>query len=136
MAFLPGRNGYFRFDTLAFTPYTSSVDVERTVAALDTSVFGNPFTQFVEGLQDVKITAAMFFDNGTAVTGQDAILAAALQGGAKRWDYMPEGSATGRLLISGTAILTQYKITGPVNAPIAVAMALQNSGTVTRSLAA
>lgn len=136
MAFLQGRNGYFRIGNKSFTPFTSSVEVDQTVGALDTSVYGVNFTQFITGLQDVKLAVTMLFDNGTAATDMDATLTDLLRVDNTRWDYMPEGSATGRMLLSGSGILTQYKIAGPAGGVVGVNIALQNSGTVTRSLAA
>lgn len=136
MAFIASRNAYVRIGSKNVSPFSSNFDMKQTVGALDTTVYGVNYTQFISGVEDVKIDMTMLFDNGTAATDLDATLESLLRTDGVRWDIMPEGSATGRILYSGSGIVTAKNMAGPVAGVVGMTVSLQNSGTVTRSLAA
>ena len=136
MAKITARNAYIRLGNRDFSGDANSVDFPRTVAMTDVSAFGNNFTQWVEGLQDGKLTVNAWWDNGTAAADMDATLNGFLQGGLTRYDFAPAGSATGRIAYSGSAFLTTYGINNVVAGAVAASIALQGNGSVTRSLLA
>ena len=136
MAKISARNCYFTFAGRSYQADLNNVDLNITVEAQDVSVFGTPFKQYVDGLQDGQVAFAGWWDAATAATNMDASLYTQLRNGTLLWELMPQGSASGRILYQSNGVLTGYKVTSPLSGAVAAAMSIQSSGSVTRSIAA
>jgi hypothetical protein len=128
MAFIHGKNTHLTYGTVNLSPYLNSVDFPRGAATAETTVFGVNATQFVGGLVDTTITASGLFDSAVV-----SALGAYIGSTAQSFIYGPAGSATTNPKVTGSALLTQYQVTGGVADAVGLSLSWQVSGTVTDS---
>lgn len=126
MAFVHGKNTHLTYGTINLSPYLNSVDFPRGAATADTTVFGVNATQFVGGLVDSTITASGLFDQAVVSS-----LGAYIGSTAQTFAYGPAGTSSGAPKVTGSALLTQYQITGGVADAVGLSLSWQVSGTVT-----
>jgi hypothetical protein len=129
MAFTHGKNTYLAFGTINLSPYLNSVDRSRGAATAETTVFGVPATQFVNGIVNTTFTCTGLFDQAVVSS-----VIAAVGGTAQTIVYGPAGSATGSPKESVQGLLIDYGITGAVADAVAMSLNWQASGTVTDSV--
>lgn len=135
--FRHGKNTVFKFGTSGTpaTPvdYSTSMDevgFPRSVDTGETTTFGvtGSAKTYVVGLVDGTISFSGKFDATT-----DAGIAGILGFDTPvSFEYGPEGSTTGRVKYSGSAILTSYEVTGQVGDVVSAKGEFQITGPVTR----
>jgi hypothetical protein len=62
MAFVHGKDTYFKVASTDLSTYINSVSVSRTADTAETSAFGSSTKSFVSGLRDATITVSGMFD--------------------------------------------------------------------------
>ena len=135
MAKQSARNCYVVYAGRDFSGDSNNVDLPFTVDTIAIPVFGINYKQYIDTLQDAKISIGAWWDNATAATDMDATLYTKLRGGTFPWTIIPQGSASGRISYSGQGILSEYSIAMPVEGATAAKLTIQNSGSITRALA-
>lgn len=131
MATTHGRLAQFTLSGNDFSANCNSITFERDNDTHDTTTFGATAHTYIAGLVDGKATIAGFWDKTVTVGSQKVFtsLVGLTAGGA--FVYGPEGSTTGNVKYSGTAILESYTESAPVADVITFTASLKISGAVT-----
>lgn len=100
----------------------------------ETTTFGvaGQAKTYIRGLNDAPFTISGFYDP-TATTGPDVVLSGlrtATTASAFAWS--PLGTATGAIKYTGSAFVTDYKVSSPVNNVVSFTVSLQCTGPLTR----
>jgi hypothetical protein len=109
------------------TEYATSVGIPVEVETAEVTTFNDDDKVYVTGLRDRTISIEGKWD-GTV----DGWLAGLLGGTARAWKVFPAGSASGRPVYSGSALLVSYEVTSEIGDAIGFSAEFQNSGAVTR----
>jgi hypothetical protein len=125
MPFVHGKDTYFKVASTDLSTYINSVSVSRTADTAETSAFGSSTKSFVSGLRDATITVSGMFDAAVYST------IAGWLGTSQTWEYGPAGSASGRVKVSGSGIVTSVELSSSVGEVVAANISIQVSGTVT-----
>lgn len=96
----------------------------------ETTGLGLTAKTYIVGLNDVKFTLKGQYDD-TATTGVWTVLQGIRGAGAKNFQYGPSGSATGSVKITGSAILTDLKLTSNTKDVVTIEASFQGSGDAT-----
>ena len=138
MAFHPGKDQYFTFNGLNLTnSLASEVKLSGSGDEFDASTIGGDWKRFLQGQSELNISATGLWDDGTAAGSLDAVLFANLNGGGtKLWEYMPAGSASGRILYKGNGFVKAYEIGAPVGDKVGFSVSIRAADTPARSIAA
>lgn len=138
MPFVHGRNAAFYLaDSGAtqrnLTAFLDNVDVSWDQDASETTTLGSSGRSYVQGLYTGTISLAGKWDN--AGTGTPDQWLSGLFGGTvtSAWVYAPNGSASGRPYETGSAVITNYTVTAPVDDVVTFSASLQATGTITRA---
>lgn len=133
MAFTHGKDSVFKLDNASgsltdISTYVNNVDFPETADVSETTTLGADNKTYIAGLKDATISLSGLWDATAdaifgAVVGQSATLS---------YEYIPEGTATGKIKYTGEAILTSYAISSPVGDAVGYSADLQVSGAVTR----
>ena len=135
MAFSHGKNAHFELGSAGtettlvdLSGFLNSVSFPESVDTGETTVFGDDSMTYVVGLKDSTISIEGRFD-----PTPDAQIAGAL-GNATPLDfeYGPAGTATGNPQYTGSAFVTSYEISSPVDDTVTFTAELQVTGDVTR----
>lgn len=136
MARVSGRGGYIALGGRNMSGDSRSINMPFQVDTYDATTFGFGWTQYVEGMRDVEITVDALWDTGTAATDLDATLWAMFGNGLYPWAVGPNGSASGKIIYSGTGYVTQFGVEIPVDGVVTANYTIKNSGSVTRTILA
>lgn len=131
MAVLNANNASFQITANEIGPYCNSIEFTRQNDVVDVTTFGNTGHKYTATLTDGGINIAGVWDK-TATVGSYTVLSAQvgdLDGAA--FIYGPEGSATGKVKYSGTAILDTYAESAPVADVVRFTATFKISGAVT-----
>lgn len=106
------------------------VNFPITLGTADTTAFGSAVRTFVVGIKNGTFSVSGMFDatNDGYFQGIYGLAGAPGQG----FIYGPEGTATGLVRYSGTAILTDYEVKGGVDAMVAISAKFQVTGAIAR----
>lgn len=135
MAFGGGTDAVFKVKDSAGTltdisAYVNTSGPNRTAGAYDTSVYGVGSKQYIAGLKDGRIPVGGPWDPTI-----DAVLAGILgHATLKDFEWYPQGTASGKVKYSGTAILVSYNTPAPVDGAVSFTGEFQISGNVTRAI--
>lgn len=135
MAFGHGKDADFYLTVSGterdLSAYLTSAGLPLALDQADVSAFGNDWKQYVAGLKDSAIPLEGNYDP----TPDGYIHTAFAAGTGCAWKYFPQGSATGRIYYTGTAVVTSYEISTDIGDAGKVSAELQNSGTISRGTA-
>lgn len=122
----------FTYNTKDVSPYLTDVSFERDNDTHDVTTFGSTAHSYIAGLVDGKITLNGLWDKTTLV-GTQTVFNAAIGGTAAGYAFIygPEGSTTGNVKYSGTAVVESYSESAPVADIVKVSVTLRISGAVT-----
>lgn len=113
-----------------FSGDLTSVELDQATAVAKSTGLGATDETFVIGLRDNKFSLKGLF-NDTATTGIYTVLSGDSQA-FKQAVYSPAGVTVGFVKITSTnTVITDLKITSPVNNVVTLDANLQNSGGVT-----
>lgn len=125
MAFVHGKDSYFKVASSDLSTYLNSVTVSRSADTADTTAFGSGTRSYVAGLKDATITVAGMFDATVYST------IAGWLGTSQTWEYGPAGSANGRVKVNGSGIITAVELGSAVGEVVTASITIQVSGAVT-----
>ena len=125
MAFVHGKDSYFKIASTDLSTYLNNVTVSRTADTADTTAFGSSTRSFIAGLKDATISVSGMFDASVYST------VAGWLGTSQTFEYGPAGSTAGRVKVSGSAIVTGVELASSVGEVVAANLTLQVTGTVT-----
>ena len=125
MAFVHGKDSYFKIASTDLSTYLNNVTVSRTADTADTTAFGSSTRSFSAGLKDATISVSGMFDASVYST------VAGWLGTSQTFEYGPAGSTAGRVKVSGSAIVTGVELASSVGEVVAANLTLQVTGTVT-----
>lgn len=132
MAFLSGKATSFLFGQYDLSTFLNTSDIDRTLAALDTTTYGAAGSSktYIAGLQDGKVSAGGLFDG--SATGIDTTLQPILAAGTiAPLTFTALGvAATGNAAKIIQAECTDYKVTSPVAGVVSLSATWQPSGGV------
>lgn len=126
MAFVHGKDSYFKIGSTDVTGYVTKVSFKPSSDTGGTTTFGLSSKTFLAGLKDCTIT----FDYNWDATLDAALYA--VYGAATTFEYGPAGSGGGSVKYSGACILTDYGGDSDVSNVVSGSGTLQVSGTVSR----
>lgn len=131
MAVLNANMASFQLTANEIGPYLDTITFTRNNDVVDVTTFGNTGHKYTATLTDGGISIAGVWDK-TATVGSYTVLVALvgdLDGAA--FIYGPEGSTSGKIKYSGTAILESYAESAPVADIVRVTASFKISGAVT-----
>lgn len=131
MAFSHGSDAYFGVDDSGATlrdlsAYLTSAGLPRSADVGEVSTMGVSSKQYIGGLKDATIPIEGPFDP-TVDGWLEGIL-----GVIRDFEYGPAGNASGQVKYSGTAILTSYEVSTPVDDAATFTGEFQVTGDITR----
>ena len=136
MAFVRGTSQYFVFNAVDLTAsLASEVKLGNAGGESDASTIGNNWQRFLQAQAGGQFSVSGVWDSGTAATGLDSTLFAALNGGGPRqYQYAPAGSASpsdGVNSYWGHGIVTAFEVGGAVGdkVPFSATIRLSDAGT-------
>lgn len=140
MAFAHGKNAllYYRitgdasnrFPKNNLSAYLTKTGLARKADVAEVSALGTNDKQYLNGMRDATFALDGWFDPVV-----DGWLAGEFGGTAQAFRYFPQGSATGRVYYSGSAILTDYTVDSDTGGAGAISGNLQTVGAITRTVA-
>ena len=101
--------------------------LERTVASLDTTTYGDSDNTYLAGLRDAKIPVSGLFSS-THANKLDPLLGSTA---LSSWVWAPFGTASGSKKYTGSAIITDLAYSAPVDDKVTAKFTLQCSGAIT-----
>jgi hypothetical protein len=125
VAFGHGKDTVFKLAGTDITAYLTKEDIKRMCATADTTTQGKSSKTFIAGLKDSSITLA-----GPLDPTSNTIFIAAL-GVSTSWEFAPQGTASGKVKITGTAFCTDYSTSSDVGSVVTVSVQLQGTGDIT-----
>jgi hypothetical protein len=137
MAFVHGKNAHFTIDDSGGTPrnlsaFLTEVTFPRQMDMAETSVFGNTYKTYIQGLGDASLSISGRWDP-TATTGPDAVLSGLIGAAtASDFSYGPAGDGSGAIEFTGSVYLTSYEISASINDVISFSAQFQMASQITR----
>lgn len=134
MAFEHGKGSVFKLDNSGGTltdisAYLNNVDFSRDIDTPESTVFGNNDRTYIAGLRGATISLTGFWESANA----DALIGTILgQVATLDWEYGPGGSASADIKYTGSAIVTNYSVSAPVDGIVTFTCDLQCTGAITR----
>ena len=128
MAFVHGSNSYISVDAVNISPYTDSVDHDRSVDTAETSAFGDDDKTFIAGLEDGRFGLGGHWD-ATA----DAALHGTFDGAVVEIIYGPAGNGSGAVSYTANCLVTGYSQSSPVGDKVTWRGTFQRTGALARS---
>lgn len=125
MPFVHGKDSYFKIASTDLSAYLNNVTVSRSADTADTTAFGSSTRSFVAGLKDATISVSGMFDATVYST------IAGWLGTSQTFEYGPAGSASGRVKVSGSGIITGVELGSAVGEVVTANITVQVSGAVT-----
>ena len=141
MAAQTGMNAYIVFDDVDISGDSRTVDFGRSVEALDVTTYGSGgYRDYLAGLIDAPITIDTVWNNATAAVDLDLLVHQQIEdqradnADKALWEFAPEGSATDRIVYSGSGLISNAVINNPVDGVTTLSLTIQNSGSISRGL--
>lgn len=125
MAFVHGKDSYFKVASTDLSAYLNSISVSRSADTAETTTFSSGTKTFIAGLKDATITLSGMFDATVYST------IAGWLGTSQTWEYGPAGSTNGRVKVSGSGIITAVEMASAVGEAVTANITIQVSGAVT-----
>lgn len=125
MAFVHGKDSYFKVASTDLSAYLNSISVSRSADTAETTTFSSGTKTFIAGLKDATITLSGMFDATVYST------IAGWLGTSQTWEYGPAGNANGRVKVSGSGIVTAVEMASAVGEAVTANISIQVSGAVT-----
>jgi len=132
MAYAHGTTGVLKVFSTSLrdlSPYLTSAQSSLSADTAEVSTLGDTSKEYIAGLKDGTISFEGKFD-----PTPDGWLQAILGGTAVPFEFHPQGTATGNVKYSGSAILTSYEPGADIGDAVGFSGELQISGAVTRAL--
>lgn len=136
MGKVAGKDTVFWLDNSAgtlvnLTTFTDNCDLDRKVALLDVTQFGDAGEKAIPGLQGDSFSVSGAYDGAAAAI--DAHLSGIYaHANTQTFEYGPEGGTTGKVKYSGECRLEGYKVTSTVKGRVEWSASLKVDGVVTR----
>jgi predicted secreted protein len=128
MAFVHGKSAYFKINSTDLSSYCSDVGLPRSIETAETTAFGKAAKTYIVGLTDGTISASGKWDS----TADGVIAPLVGASSLVTYEVGPEGSSSGKVKYSGSAIITSYEVSAPVGDAVTFTLQLQCSDTITR----
>lgn len=125
MAFVHGKDSYFKVASTDLSAYLNSISVSRSADTAETTTFSSGTKTFIAGLKDATITLSGMFDATVYST------IAGWLGTSQTWEYGPAGSGSGKVKVSGSGIVTAVEMASSVGEAVTANITIQVSGAVT-----
>ena len=125
MAFVHGKDSYFKVASTDLSAYLNSISVSRSADTAETTTFSSGTKTFIAGLKDATITLSGMFDATVYAT------IAGWLGTSQTWEYGPAGSGSGKVKVSGSGIVTSVEMASAVGEAVTANITMQVSGAVT-----
>lgn len=125
MAFVHGKDSYFKVASTDLSAYLNSISVSRSADTAETTTFSSGTKTYIAGLKDATITLSGMFDATVYAT------IAGWLGTSQTWEYGPAGSTNGRVKASGSGIITAVEMASSVGEAVTANITIQVSGAVT-----
>ena len=125
MAFVHGKDSYFKVASTDLSAYLNSISVSRSADTAETTTFSSGTKTFIAGLKDATITPSGMFDATVYST------IAGWLGTSQTWEYGPAGSGSGKVKVSGSGIVTAVEMASAVGEAVTANITVQVSGAVT-----
>ena len=125
MAFVHGKDSYFKVASTDLSAYLNSISVSRSADTAETTTFSSGTKTFIAGLKDATITLSGMFDATVYST------IAGWLGTSQTWEYGPAGSGSGKVKVSGSGIVTAVEMASAVGEAVTANISIQVSGAVT-----
>lgn len=106
-----GRLTALKIGTADISAWCNNSDYDDGADTHDTTTYGSSGKKYAGGLRDGTLNFGGLYDSATG--GPEAVLRPAL-GTTTTFEWGPEGSATGKKKVSGSGVLSAFKITNPV----------------------
>ena len=101
---------------------------EQSVDTAETTAFGDTAKAYIAGLEDGTISFSGHF-NASANKVHDVLKD--IKRKIVDFEFLPEGDTSGKVKLSGTAILTSYSVNATVSDKVSVSGSFQITGGVT-----
>ena len=124
MAFVHGKDSYFKVASTDLSAYLNSISVSRSADTAETTTFSSGTKTYIAGLKDATITLAGMFDATVYST------IAGWLGTSQTWEYGPAGSGSGKVKASGSGIITAVEMASAVGEAVTANITIQVSGAV------
>lgn len=125
MAFVHGKDSYFKVASSDLSTYLNNITVSRSADTADTTAFSSSTRSYVAGLKDATISLTGMFDATVYST------IAGWLGTSQSWEYGPAGSGSGKVKVSGSGIVTAVELGSAVGEVVTASLTIQVSGAVT-----
>ena len=125
MAFVHGKDSYFKVASTDLSAYLNSISVSRSADTAETTTFSSGTKTYIAGLKDATITLSGMFDATVYST------IAGWLGTSQTWEYGPAGSGSGKVKVSGSGIVTAVEMASSVGEAVTANITMQVSGAVT-----
>ena len=131
MAFLHGKDAAVSLNSQSLSAYTSSVEFSRDIDTADVSAFGDQAKEYIPGQTDATVSLEGSYDDTTSTGPHDFFTGLISGDAATTLLYQPEGTGTGLVQYSVSAIVTSYVESVPVSDKITWSAELQCTGAIT-----
>ena len=105
------------------TAYLTSVDFKQSGNTIQTTTFGDSWQEYMRGQADLTFSIEGIFD---PVMGTLLFNLGTASAGA--WNYYPQGTASGKQVYGGSALLTSYSAPGSLDEAVTFAAEFQATG--------
>ena len=131
-----GKNSYVTFRGANIgSAIANEASLSLSGSEVESSVFGSNWKGYLQGQSEAELSVRGVWDAGTAALNIDAVLFAAMNGGGTSlWEFMPEGSAGGRILYKGNGLARSYRISSPIAAVVGFELTVRCSDAPVRSI--
>lgn len=106
----------------SITGVTLSIDGQTA----DVTTLNDTYKQFVRGQIDATLSVEGVYDDPEI----GSVILRHAEGTAIPWIYYPQGTATGKVRMSGTGLVTTHDIPSSMDAAVTYSFGIQNSGTI------
>lgn len=128
-----GKSTSFQISAHEIGPYVTAVTFEADNDIHDITTFGATNHRYLAGLIDGKVTISGFWDKTAVVGSYTTIYALVGVAAGAACIYGPEGSTTGKVKQSFTAVLESYAESAPVADMVTFKADFRIDGAVTSS---
>ena len=125
MAFVHGKDSYFKVASTDLSAYLNNITVSRSADTSDTTTFSSSSKTYIAGLKDASISLSGLFDATVYST------IAGWLGSSQTFEYGPAGSGSGKVKVSGSALITGVELGSAVGEAVTANITLQVTGAVT-----
>jgi hypothetical protein len=135
VAFIHGSKAKFGLGTAGTptvivdrSPFIMNIQFPQTSDTAETSTLGNLFKTYVPGLTDSTVSIDGRYDPTL-----DAVLFALMGTASVNFQYDPQGSTTGLIRFTGSAVPTSYQVTAGIGDVSSWTFAMQCTSAIVRA---